>query len=279
MPAFDGSAPAKPAPADAGGAGASARPWAASLRLRPRALLTPLLLALLMLGGCSSYGHLTFLDPKGPISAAERTHFYVVNLILTIVVLPVLVLTPIFAWRYRYRNASARYTPRWEFWWPLEIEIWAVPLGIVIMLAIWLTHDTVGLDPYVPVSSQVPASSDPPLRVEVVGYDWKWLFVYPDEGIASIGELAVPAGRELAFDLTSDTVLQSFVVPALGSQIYAMPGMVTHLHLVAKAPGSFLGENTQYNGEGFEKQKSSQGRWRRPTSTPGPGSSRRRASG
>ncbi len=207
------------------------------------------LVAPLLLEGFASV-HKSFLYPQGPVAAAQRTHIFVVMLLLCIVVVPVLFVTPLFAWRYRYRNAAAPYTPRWSFNWPLEFVIWGVPLAIVTVLAIWLAQDTAGLDPYAPLSPR-----DPPLRIQVIGYDWKWLFVYPDFKIASMGELAIPAGRELAFQLTSDTVLQSFFIPALGSQIYAMPGMVTQLHLKAWSPGRFLGENTQYNGDGFEKQK------------------------
>ena len=204
----------------------------------------------LLLAGCSSSSHLSFLDPQGPIAAAQRTHLIDVVLLMMIVVLPVLVLTPVFAWRYRYRNASSPYTPHWSFSWPLEIAIWGIPIGIVVVLAVWLWVGTQALDPYAPLSS-----AKPPLRVEVVGYDWKWLFIYPDLGIASIGQLAFPADQPLAIELTSDTVMQSFFIPALGSQIYAMAGMVTHLHLQANAPGSFRGENTQYNGDGFYQQK------------------------
>jgi cytochrome o ubiquinol oxidase subunit II len=202
------------------------------------------------LGGCSSSVHITFLDPQGPIAAAQRTHFIGVVVLVMIVVLPILLLTPFFAWRYRYRNASSVYTPKWSFSWPVEIAIWGIPFGVVIVLAVWLWKGTQALDPYSPI-----ASSQPPLQVEVVGYDWKWLFIYPEFGIASIGQLAFPSGQPLAIDLTSDTVMQSFFIPALGSQIYAMAGMVTRLHLQANAPGSFRGENTQYNGDGFSQQK------------------------
>lgn len=191
---------------------------------------------------------LTFLDPQGPVAAAQRAHLIEVVLLLLIVVLPVLVLGPVVAWRYRY-NGSARYSPNWTFYWPLECVVWGIPIAIVVVLAIWLWQSTHALDPYAPL-----ASTRPPLRVEVVGYDWKWLFIYPDFNIASIGEFAFPAARPLAIDLTSDTVMQSFFIPALGSQIYAMPGMVTKLHLIANAPGSFRGENTQFNGKGFYEQ-------------------------
>lgn len=192
---------------------------------------------------------LSFLDPQGPIAAAQRAHLIDVALLLLIVVLPVLVLTPIIVWRYRL-NGSARYTPRWSFYRPLEFLVWGVPIAVVIVLGFWLHQNTKQLDPYAPIASAAAA----PLRVEVVGYDWKWLFIYPQFNIASIGEFAFPASRPLALVMTSDTVMQSFFISALGSQIYAMPGMVTKLHLLANAPGSFRGENTQYNGDGFYQQ-------------------------
>ena len=184
------------------------------------------------------------------MAAAERMHLLGIVLIVLIVVLPVIVLTPWFAWRYRYRNTSAPYTPNWTFSRPLEFLIWGVPFAIVIGLAVWLWQSTTALDPYAPL-----ASNKQPLHIEVVGYDWKWLFIYPRARIATVGQLAFPVGRPLSLELTSDTVMQAFFVPALGSQIYAMPGMITHLHLEADSPGQFLGENTQFNGLGFEQQK------------------------
>lgn len=197
----------------------------------------------------SSTPTLTFLDPQGPVAAAQRAHLIEVVLLLLIVVLPVLILAPFFAWRYRY-NGSARYTPRWSFSWPLEFVVWGVPVAIVAVLGVLLWQNTRKLDPYTPISS----ASGPPLEVQVVGYDWKWLFIYPELNIASIGEFAFPAKQPLAIDITSDTVMQSFFIPALGSQIYAMPGMVTKLHLLANAPGSFRGENMQFNGRGYYEQ-------------------------
>jgi cytochrome o ubiquinol oxidase subunit 2 len=191
---------------------------------------------------------LTFIDPQGPIAAAQRAHLIRVVILLAIVVVPVLVLTPILVWRYRL-NGSATYTPKWSFAWPFEFLVWGVPIAVVGGLAFWIHHDTIALDPYAPL-----AASEPPLQVEVVGYDWKWLFIYPQFNIASIGELAFPAGRPLSIALTSDTVMQSFFIPALGSQIYAMPGMITRLHLLANAPGRSRGENTQFNGTGFYQE-------------------------
>ncbi|MEO8777413.1 MAG: hypothetical protein ABI389_01955, partial [Rhodanobacter sp.] len=124
------------------------------------------------------------------------------------------------------------------------------PIVIVAVLAYFVVRDTHRLDPYKPL-----ASAHAPLRVQVIGYDWKWLFIYPDQGIASIGTLAMPVGRPVAMHLTSATVMQSFFIPALGSQIYAMGGMDTQLNLEASKPGRSLGENTMYNGDGFHEQK------------------------
>lgn len=211
-----------------------------------RALLAA---AVLALAGCTSE-HSSFLDPQGPVAAAQRAHLFEVVGLLMIVVLPVLLLTPVIAWRYRRRNTRARYAPKWDFSWPLEVAIWGVPVCVVAVLGFLLWRSTFALDPYDPVQATAP-----PLRVQVVGLDWKWLFIYPDERIASVGELAFPADRPLALELTSDTVMQSFFIPALGSQIYAMAGMVTKLHLAAFNPGRFHGENTQFNGKGFPWQK------------------------
>jgi len=215
------------------------------------------------LGGCSAHfappgfsstsaksAHVTFLYAQGPVAAAQRKHFFEILALLTVVVVPVFLFVPIIAWRYRFHAASSRYEPRWSFNGPLEFLIWGVPHAVVIVLAVWLWQNAVALDPYRPL-----APNDPPLRVDVIGYDWKWLFVYPDYRIATMGEFAFPADRAIAITLTSDTVMQSFFIPALGSQIYAMAGMVTHLHLQANRPGTSRGENTQYNGDGFYQQK------------------------
>ena len=195
--------------------------------------------------------HLSFLDPQGPIAAAARHHFILVAAILLIfVALPVFIGTLWFAWRYRYSGGKGRYTPRWMFYRPIEYFTWAGPIVIVGLLSVMVWRSATALDPYAPI-----ASSQPPLRVQVVGYDWKWLFIYPDQGIASVDWLALPAGRPVALELTSATVMQSFFIPALASQIYTMGGMVTQLNLQADRPGRFLGENTMYNGDGFHSQK------------------------
>jgi cytochrome o ubiquinol oxidase subunit 2 len=206
---------------------------------------------LLMLSACAGSTHLSFLDPQGPVADAQRWHFYwVLGIMAVLVAGPIFLLLPFFAWRYRYGNKAPRYTPRWEYSRLLEIMSWGGPIVIVIVLAFFVWRDTHRLDPYKPL-----ASDQAPLQVEVIGYDWKWLFIYPDQGIASIGTLALPTRRPISLHMTSATVMQSFFIPALGSQIYAMGGMVSQLNLQASKPGKSLGENTMYNGDGFHQQK------------------------
>jgi len=206
----------------------------------------------LFLSSCRSSSHLSFLDPQGPVADLQRLHFLeVLGLLVIFVAVPVFLVTPWFAWRYRYRaKSSAHYAPKWADHRLLNIACWGGPMVIVGLLGALVWGSTHALDPYKALVSNQPA-----LRVQVIGYDWKWLFIYPDEGVASIGELAMPAGRPVAMQLTSATVMQSLQIPALGSQIYAMGGMVTQLHLEASKPGRFMGENTMYNGNGFFQQK------------------------
>ncbi|MDB5541102.1 MAG: cytochrome bo3 quinol oxidase subunit 2 [Devosia sp.] len=191
----------------------------------------------------------SILDPAGPVALAQRGMLFDAVGLMLIVVAPVFILTPLIAWRYRARNTAARYSPDWENSRPIEIAIWLVPGAIVVLLwgVVWSrTHQ---LDPYRPI-----AASQPPLVVQAVGLDWQWLFIYPTENIASLNRLVFPAGRPLTVELTTDTVMNAFSIPALGGQIYAMPGMRAELNLLADAPGIFVGRNTQFSGDGFPDQ-------------------------
>lgn len=189
-----------------------------------------------------------FLAPLGSIAEAELIHLTRITLITMIAIVPVLVGVPLILWRYRRGNKRAAYRPEWTFSKPLEIAMWGVPIAIICILGFWLWHETVKFDPYKPLGAN-------PLQVQVVGLDWKWLFIYPEQGIASVGELAIPVGRPVSLRLTTDTVMQSFMVPALAGQIYAMAGMETQLNFIADRPGTAVGQNTQYSGDGFAKQK------------------------
>nr|WP_171103152.1 cytochrome ubiquinol oxidase subunit II [Ruegeria sp. HKCCD7255] len=193
----------------------------------------------------------SFMDPQGPIAAVQKTHLLRATALILIAVIPVLVFVPLIALRYRRRkNSAAAYRPEWDFSARLEFLMWGVPVVIVAILSFYLWKATHRLDPY-----SASFGEEPALRVQVVGLDWKWLFIYPDLGIASVGELGIPIKQQVAMTLTTDTVMQSFMIPALAGQIYAMPGMTTQLHLVADTPKTMQGENTQYNGRGFTKQK------------------------
>jgi cytochrome o ubiquinol oxidase subunit II len=190
------------------------------------------------------------LDPRGPVGKAERIILYDSTAIMLAVVIPVIVFTLVFAWWFRARNKRARYRPDWEYSGRIEMIIWSIPALIVLFLGgiAWTgSHD---LDPPVPL-----AGSSAPLDIEVVSLDWRWLFIYPHEGIASLNRLVVPAGVPLRFRLTSTTVMNSFFVPQLGSQIYAMPNMVTRLNLEADQPGTFEGLSAQFSGDGFSDMR------------------------
>lgn len=191
------------------------------------------------------------LDPAGPVTHSIDELFWITGGLMLLVLVPVLVMTVWFAWRYRASNRTARYDPEWEGSSKIEWVIWLVPALIVITLAglTWVyTHH---LDPYKPLSAEAGVK---PLEIDVIALDWKWLFIYPQQQVASINELALPVNRPVDFHITSATVMNSFFIPRLGGQIYAMAGMETRLHLLADKPGQYFGENTQYSGRGFPFQ-------------------------
>ena len=199
----------------------------------------------LLVSGCD---RAVVLNPKGPIADAERGLLFDAFTVMMLVVVPVIVLAFLFAWRYR-AGRSARYEPTWAYSAKIDAIVWLVPALIVIAVGVLVWRSTHKLDPYREI-----ASSEPPIDIQVVAQDWKWLFIYPEQGVASVNQMAVPAGRAVSLRITSDTVMNSFYVPALAGQIYAMAGMQTRLQMLADAPGKFVGRNTQYSGGGFSDQ-------------------------
>jgi cytochrome o ubiquinol oxidase subunit II len=195
-----------------------------------------------LLGGCTE----GVLDPKGPIAAAERQIlFNALGIMLAIVIPTILATLGVAAW-FRASNRRARYLPDFEYSGRLEVLVWAIPAMTVILVGgvAWVgAHD---LDPRKPM-----ASTTRPINVQVVSLDWKWLFIYPDEGIATVNQLTIPVGTPVNFELTSSGVMNSFFVPQLGGQIYTMDGMVTHVHLQADRPGTYRGLSAQFSGDGF----------------------------
>ncbi|WP_166652443.1 ubiquinol oxidase subunit II [Enterovirga rhinocerotis] len=221
-------------------------------RLLPLALL---LLALPLLGGCN----LVLLAPSGDIAMQQRNLLIASTALMMIIIVPVMALTVYFAWRYRAANreAEAEYDPEWSHSLPLEVVIWTAPLLIIIALGAMTWLSTHLLDPFRPLDridaqTRIPEGTRP-LEVQVVALDWKWLFLYPEQGIAVVNELAAPVDRPISFKLTSSTVMNSFYIPALAGQIYAMAGMETQLHAVINKPGSFKGFSANYSGAGFSQ--------------------------
>ena len=186
---------------------------------------------------------------EGTVAAIERDLMLTAFGVMMLVIVPVIVLTLFFAWRYRASNTKAKYTPDWDGSPIIEVFVWGIPAVLIIGLGAMVWRSTHRLDPYKPIPSQLAAT-----RIQAVAYDWKWLFIYPDLGIATVNELAFPQDRPLAFQVTSEVGLNSFMIQELGGQIYAMAGMETQLHLWSDQTGTFEGRNMQYSGDGFSDQ-------------------------
>jgi cytochrome o ubiquinol oxidase subunit II len=219
--------------------------------LTPRFNQGLLVLTAVLLSGCNT----VVLNPSGSV-AAQQGHLIVQSTILMLlIVIPVIVLIVVFAWRYRQSNQDATYTPDWDHSTQLELVIWAAPLLIIIALGAltWISSHT--LDPFRPLrrldSARAVAHDVKPLEIEVVALDWKWLFIYPEQGIATVNEVAAPIDVPINFKITASSVMNSFFVPALAGQVYAMPGMQTQLNAVMNSPGTYEGFSANYSGAGF----------------------------
>ena len=193
---------------------------------------------------------MTLLDPVGQVGIDEKNLIITATLLMLLVVVPVILMTIIFAWKYRASNKNATYAPKWSHSTKIEVVIWTVPILIIIALGVITYKSTHALDPYRPIQSDVK-----PVTIEVVAMDWKWLFIYPDQGIATVNKIVFPANTPVNFRITSDTVMNSFFIPGLGGQIYAMAGMTTKLHLIANENGEFDGISANYSGAGFTGMK------------------------
>lgn len=195
------------------------------------------------------------MSPSGDIAAQQRDLILWSTGLMLLVIVPVILLTLLFAWRYRATNKEAVYDPEWHHSTMLELIIWSVPLLIIIALGAMTWTSTHLLDPYRPLDRIAPGraitTEVKPLVVEVVALDWKWLFLYPEQGFATVNELAAPVDRPIQFKITASSVMNSFYIPALAGQIYAMAGMETKLHAVINQPGSYDGFSANYSGAGF----------------------------
>ncbi len=229
--------------------GHSLRAPAAGLRLFLRSASVIGLAALL--GGCD----MVVMNPAGDVALQQRNLVVIATVLMLMIVIPVIALVCLFAWRYRASNEAARYEPDWDHSAQLELVIWSAPLLIVICLGAVTWTGTHLLDPYRPIGRlaagrPVPADAKP-LEVQVVSLDWKWLFIYPEYGIATVNELAAPVDRPIRFRLTSSSVMNAFYVPTLAGMIYTMPSMETKLNAVINHPGDYAGFSSNYSGAGF----------------------------
>ncbi|NVE00106.1 MULTISPECIES: ubiquinol oxidase subunit II [unclassified Massilia] len=219
--------------------------------LRRGLFLTPLI----ALTGCD----MVVMNPSGDI-ALQQSHLITVStLLMLLIIVPVIFLTILFAWRYRKSNTKAKYEPDWDHSTRLELVIWGAPLLIIIVLGLLTWISTHTLDPYRPLQRlddkrPVPANVKP-LEVQVVAMDWKWLFIYPEQGVASVNELVAPVDVPVRFKITASTVMNSFYIPALAGQIYAMAGMETQLNAVINKAGVYDGFSANYSGEGFSQMR------------------------
>lgn len=199
------------------------------------------------------------MNPSGDIARQQADLILISTYLMLLIIVPVIFLTFYFAWKYRQSNTEAEYDPDWDHSTKLELVIWGAPLLIIIVLGLITWVSTHKLDPYRPLDrldeSTPVAKSAEYLDVEVVAMDWKWLFIYPEQGIATVNELVTPVNKPIRFTITASSVMNSFFIPALAGQIYAMPGMATKLHAVLNEPGQYTGFSANYSGAGFSHMR------------------------
>jgi cytochrome o ubiquinol oxidase subunit 2 len=196
----------------------------------------------LTLAGCVGV-----LDPAGPVGANNKAVLIDATIIMLVIIVPTILLAFWMAWRYRASNTRAEYMPEWSYSGRIEAVVWSIPILVIMFLGGVIWVGSYQMDPFRPLQG----SRTPPVEVQVVALDWKWLFIYPREGVASVNQLVVPAGTPVHFSITSASVFNAFFIPRLGSMIYAMPGMVSQLHLQADRPTDLLGMSSHYSGDGF----------------------------
>jgi cytochrome o ubiquinol oxidase subunit 2 len=186
------------------------------------------------------------LNPVGPVGADDSKILIDAAVIMLAIVIPTILLAFWIAWRYRASNTKAEYLPYWSYSGRIEAVVWSIPILTIMFIGGMIWISSYHLDPFRPLPSKTP-----PVEVQVVSLDWKWLFIYPKEGIATVNQLVIPAGRPVHFSITSASVFNIFFVPRLGSMIYAMPGMVSQVHLQADRPATMFGQSSHFSGDGF----------------------------
>ncbi len=222
--------------------------------LRPTALIASFA-APLILGGCD----LVVMNPSGDVARQQADLILWSTFLMLLIIVPVMALTVFFAFKYRASNTESEYAPDWDHSTRIELVIWSAPLLIIIALGALTWLATHKLDPYRPLDRIAPGKPIPagqqPLEIQVVSLDWKWLFIYPEQGVATVNELVLPADRQVRFRMTSSSVMNTFYVPAMAGMIYTMPGMETKLHAVMNRVGTFEGVSANYSGAGFSDMR------------------------
>ncbi|QHW33624.1 ubiquinol oxidase subunit II [Paenibacillus rhizovicinus] len=216
-------------------------------KLRRLFAMGAVMIGIMLLGtGCKS---MIVFDPKGPVGLQQRDLIYITMLLCLIILVPVLLITAWIVWRYRdKKDNDAPYQPVWSHSTKLEIVWWSIPIAVILILAIVTAHYTYALDPAKPLESDKKT-----ITIQATSLDWKWLFQYPEQGIATVNYLVIPEKTPVKFELTSDGPMNSFWVPQLGGMIYTMSGMATTLHLQADEPGNYMGTGANFTGRDFAK--------------------------
>jgi len=212
-------------------------------------ILAATIVGIVVFGVVARYLYVTpiaVLQPAGPIAAGQRELMVVASVLMLLIVVPVFTLAGVFAWRYRESNKKARYAPNWDHNRAFEVIWWFVPSALIAVLAVMTWHGTYAYDPYKPL-----LSNQKQITIQAVALDWRWLFIYPEQKVASINYVRMPVNTPIKFEVTSDAPMNSFWIPQLGGQVYAMPGMGTQLHLMANEQGDFYGSSANISGKGF----------------------------
>ena len=192
------------------------------------------------------------IDSKGQVGIEQRNLIYIQIVMMLLVVVPAIAMSLWFAWKYRHNNKAVEkeYAPNWDYSHKIEMWVWAVPCVIILIMAVISWRATHKLDPYRPLDADKEH-----IQIQAIAAPYQWVFIYPNENIASVNEIYFPANQPVNFHITSDFSMNSFFIPQLGGQVYAMAGMKTQLHLIANEPGQFYGMSANYSGHGFSKMK------------------------
>ncbi len=215
------------------------------MKLKKYLIILFSIFAALSLAGCKG----GIWNPNGVITAQEKDLFIIATVLMLLVVIPVIILTLWFAWRYR-EGTNAKYRPEWAYSTALEVVCWGIPAILILILGVMVWKTTHSLSPY-----KALESDKKPIEIDVVALDWKWMFIYPEEDIATVNYIRIPKDRPVNFKITSASPMNSFFIPELAGQIYAMTGMTTQLHLMAENNGKYRGFSANYTGTGFSEMQ------------------------